>query len=357
MSYWNGYISSKNYHLVGILEDKLDNMCGGLGTRKIKLFLNKKVKAGDEMAYVLRQRLEIEMDNINAKKYGYSYKDHYYDLKHKLIEDLLSHLIKNNPCEISYGFSRSDVSDTDYIVYFEHPSWGQISFHTDLNSNTPIFVPHFKGNWDGLVNSTMGKLEKAIVNEYGNELNEKYPDEIARYEENMRIEKERKKRKDEKDYLASFVVAFVNFSTLFDDDKAEVRETLDKAFKVIKGKTKFSFSLRCAIYVISTKKNGFESFDISKINNSFFKSRSSNWSRAFKKRLVKRALMLIDEYPEELGRYKEYIMVGSNYPEIKDVFDESKTLDDFPLVLTKNQKKRLKRKMNEMEEKNIVESL
>ena len=60
-------IQRKNAGLCNQLYNSRNQMCG-IGTRKVKLFLNKKMKEGDRNAMILRTALEAEDANINAKK-------------------------------------------------------------------------------------------------------------------------------------------------------------------------------------------------------------------------------------------------------------------------------------------------
>ena len=44
--------SYKNLMLIGSLEKAIDSMCIGIGTRRVKIFLNSMVKSGDDVAYL-----------------------------------------------------------------------------------------------------------------------------------------------------------------------------------------------------------------------------------------------------------------------------------------------------------------
>ena len=66
-------------------------------------------------------------------------------------------------------------------MYYELPNGQQISFHCTLRDTTKI--PLYEKEWDRLENSTYQKLEYAIMEVYGNEINKKYQNlNLKRYE-------------------------------------------------------------------------------------------------------------------------------------------------------------------------------
>lgn len=158
----------KNEKLISLLKQKRENMCM-IGTRKLKLFLNKLVKQGDIIATLYRTALEIEDFNIKAKDTRLDYKDKVYAKKHEEISKLIE-LCKKH--DILFGKQQSDVKDTGYVVYFNLPGMEQISFHTDLNN--PWNIPDYPDVWDGKRCSTLYKIEDAINVKYGKMIEEKY---------------------------------------------------------------------------------------------------------------------------------------------------------------------------------------
>ena len=82
----------KNWCLVDEQIDMRESFCG-VGTRKIKVFLNQKVKKGDKIAELLRVALELNDVNVSAKRYWGDYKRDYYSKKEDLIRDL-NHLYR-----------------------------------------------------------------------------------------------------------------------------------------------------------------------------------------------------------------------------------------------------------------------
>ncbi|MBR6516916.1 MAG: hypothetical protein IKT40_08790 [Bacilli bacterium] len=151
----------KNEKLVRELVNKRKTFCG-VGTRKVKLMLNKLIKSGDINAQLYRLALEIEDKNIQAKDHkNYYYRDTIYYHKKMLIYDLIKLCSENN---IVFGYHASDVRDTSNIIYFELPNTEQISFHVSLDDTTNI--PIYEKEWDGLVCSTLDKLEKVIFETY-----------------------------------------------------------------------------------------------------------------------------------------------------------------------------------------------
>jgi hypothetical protein len=157
-------------------------MCG-VGTKKVKLFLNARIKAGDPTAEMFRLLLEAETCNINAKKYYSDYRSRYYEEKYDNVNKLLSFLLSHKELNVKSGFQESDVPPANYIVYFEHPSFGQISFHCDISDGNLIFATHYDNDWDCLSNSSLLKLWYSIDKKYGEEIRGKHKDCIT--EENL----------------------------------------------------------------------------------------------------------------------------------------------------------------------------
>lgn len=157
----------KNEMLVRDLVEKRENICS-IGTRKVKLMLNKEIKGGDVVAKMYRLALEIEDKNIQAKdKKNYMYQDKIYGEKKNLIDELIEVCCEN---DIIYGYHKSDVSDTNHVIFFELPEMEQISFHCTFDSLEGI--PEYKSEWDGKVNSTLGKIESSITKLYGKQIEE-----------------------------------------------------------------------------------------------------------------------------------------------------------------------------------------
>lgn len=127
----------------------------GLGTRKVKLLLNVRVRRCP-LARALRLALEIEDASSVAKKYGGQWRYTYYEKKQHLIYELIG-IFKEQGW--MYGKQRSDGGYPRFIVYFELPGCEQISFHTDLDAEVQDY-PH---QWDGKQHSTLPKLERAIA--------------------------------------------------------------------------------------------------------------------------------------------------------------------------------------------------
>lgn len=153
----------KNRKLMAQLSDCRDNFCG-LGTRKVKLFLNKKVKEGDILSKAYRIALETEDENVKAKENLY-YSDYHYAKKKELINELIE-LCEEQ--DYTYGVQNTDNYSTRHIIYFELPNCEQISFHNTFKDISEL--PKYEKNWDGKVNSTLPKLEQAITITYKDEI-------------------------------------------------------------------------------------------------------------------------------------------------------------------------------------------
>ena len=96
------YAKRKNERLVRLLKDKRDTLCG-IGTKKVKLFLNKQIKQGDINAKLYRLALEAEERNIMAKNTSFPYQEKVYNVKKRLIMQLA------NECRLlglNYGYQK-----------------------------------------------------------------------------------------------------------------------------------------------------------------------------------------------------------------------------------------------------------
>lgn len=144
----------KNRKLTDMLKLKRENMCG-IGTRKVKLMLNKKIKQGDFTAKIYRVALELQDYNIKAKGAPFPYSEKMYAKKEDLIDKLIE-LYKN--IQLPFGRSEDKNKRVSFIVYFDLPLGNQISFHSTIKRDVPLYGKE----WDGLVNSTLYKLEKEI---------------------------------------------------------------------------------------------------------------------------------------------------------------------------------------------------
>ena len=156
----------KNWELQEILQKKQKTFCNNLGIRKIKTLLTKLSKTNN-IAKLLRLCLEVETVNIKAKEDGIDYypgfcfnhtcKEMLYYKKENILKELMTLCQDNN---IIYGLQETDNYSANAIVYFEFPNTKQISYHMNLcNINN---YPKYEKEWDGLVNSTLNKLEESI---------------------------------------------------------------------------------------------------------------------------------------------------------------------------------------------------
>lgn len=152
-------------------EQRKDTFCHGIGQRRVKLFLNACIKAGDEVAQMFRLALEAEGVNLNAKKALKKYHSDYhaYDKKEECLRQL-SDMCKR--MSVVYGIQASTAPAARYVVYYELPGCEQVSFHT--NEPQAAGWPKYDGAWDGKKCSTLGKLENAIWQRYESELTKKY---------------------------------------------------------------------------------------------------------------------------------------------------------------------------------------
>ena len=153
---------SKNQDLIAQLSEKRDSMCG-IGTRRLKLFLNKLMKNGDIIAQSYRLALELQDINIVAKRQYGGYRDHTYEKKRNLLKELIG------LCRVHgwvYGYQSSSVIGVDSVIYFELPDMEQISFHTRMRE-LGGGIPPYPKPWNGKENYTLIAIEQAIMSRYG----------------------------------------------------------------------------------------------------------------------------------------------------------------------------------------------
>ncbi|TGM78620.1 hypothetical protein EHR04_02345 [Leptospira levettii] len=151
------YIDHQSYRNLDIDQARKD-FCS-IGTRKTKVRLNS-YSNSDLYAKFLKLLLEIEDSNLNAQKYpGYTKLD-YYQEKAELLQELipLCHRLK-----LRFGIRSNSNHKSFKNVFFVEVENIQICWHyLDELYNVPLY----EGEWDGLQNSTLGKIEYLILQSY-----------------------------------------------------------------------------------------------------------------------------------------------------------------------------------------------
>lgn len=155
---------AKNEKLSKILHDKRETMCG-VGTRRVKLMLNKRIKQGDKVAELYRKAIEVEDCNIRAKESSFYYKGKIYRQKARLLMDLVDLCLK---ADVVVGKQMVDGRETNCILYFDLPHVEQISCHTTLEGHELSTIPDYPKQWDGKTCSTLDKLEDTFNELYYN---------------------------------------------------------------------------------------------------------------------------------------------------------------------------------------------
>lgn len=174
----------KNLDLIAQLEEARNSFCG-IDTRNIKLLLNKLSKQGDLIAKTLRTLLEAEDENIKAKSGWKS--DYHYNQKYNLVLEAINLYKEQN---LIYGYQDTSNPRTNCIIYFELPNTSdQISFHMNVDNNILSTIPQYPKDWDNMVNSTIPKIEKAILSIY--------PDQVQETIEKKKIRDLKKQKKEE----------------------------------------------------------------------------------------------------------------------------------------------------------------
>lgn len=158
-------VESKNHDLIAQLAEKRDSMCG-IGTRRLKLFLNRLMKNGDIIAQSYRLALELQDTNIVAKRQYGGYRDQAYEKKRNLLKELIGLCRKQGWV---YGYQSSSVVGVDSVIYFELPYMEQISFHTRMRE-LGEGIPPYPKPWNGKENYTLIAIEEAIMSRYGEEI-------------------------------------------------------------------------------------------------------------------------------------------------------------------------------------------
>ncbi len=153
---------SKNEELIGQLYD-IRRTALNIGTNKLKRRLNKLAET-DNVAKALRLAIEAEDKSTQAKDSYGKYRSRIYDQKRLIINQLVS-LFHENETWV-FGKHKSEIRDTNDIIFFEIPNCEQISFHTDLNNGQ--MIPKYLKEWDGKVNSTFNKLLDCVIKTYPN---------------------------------------------------------------------------------------------------------------------------------------------------------------------------------------------
>ena len=156
----------KNAKLIDDLHGMRDRFCG-IGTRRVKLVLNKLIASGDKIANLYRLALETEDVNITAKDAYGKYKRKRYDAKEALLKELYEAAtpLLDEEC---YGRHNESTYSTNEIIFFELPGCEQISWHT--NATFVHGIKYYDTPWDGKVNSTLEKLQYIITEKYRNEI-------------------------------------------------------------------------------------------------------------------------------------------------------------------------------------------
>lgn len=150
----------KNRNLIGELS-ALRKTALGIGTRKLKIRLN---KLPSPLAKAYRIAIEIEDKSVQAKSCYGKYRKRLYDIKQKLILDLVSLFIEQG---WSFGKQDNQGIETSNIIYFEVPNCGQISFHCNL----PFYIPEYVNEWIGRQDeTTYSRLLRGIHQSFGKEL-------------------------------------------------------------------------------------------------------------------------------------------------------------------------------------------
>lgn len=154
-------IEAANRENIMILEYSRYDACG-IGSKKLKLRLNKLKKNGDKVASVLRKLIEAEDSNISAKKYFGKYRDRYYGNKEMYLMDSIEDM---KELGWTFGYSTEVGKNAKYVMYVYLPNGSQLSWHM-VNDSNKVRLPEIDVKWDGLPATTLTKLYDYVMVAY-----------------------------------------------------------------------------------------------------------------------------------------------------------------------------------------------
>ena len=156
-------IDKVNRDNIKILNNSRIGACG-IGSRKLKLRLNKLKKSGDKVATILRNLIEAEDSNILAKKYFGEYRKEYYLKKEQHIVATF-----NDMRELGwkFGYSTDVGKQAQYVIYIYLPNGSQLSWHM-INSKHISNLEKIDVKWDGQPATTLIKLYDYVMTIYPN---------------------------------------------------------------------------------------------------------------------------------------------------------------------------------------------
>ncbi len=147
----------KNKELARQLANKRSTFAG-IGTNKAKRRLNK-LGLTDHIAKAVRLALEIEDKNISAKQTYGEYRSDAYEAKYGFIIELAKLFQEHG---MTFGIEETDNFSATHVIYFDIPGCEQVSWHFSPKKAAKKF-PTYPHKWDGLINSTLLKLEKIAI--------------------------------------------------------------------------------------------------------------------------------------------------------------------------------------------------
>ena len=212
----NNTVSINEANQIEELFSKRATMCG-IGTRKLKNFLNRKAKEGDTVAEILNTALKAEDKRISSMICSSDYRIRNANQAINIISDLLSLIYKNKIG--SYGYI--DFPYSDYTINSSE-SIGLLCINLPGNVQIGYIIPRWykvKTTYNGeLINSdksNLAKIEDAINTIYGKQIEKKYGSSAAvanvtlpnivieRYENCARIDVVKPYRKSRRSYFVN----------------------------------------------------------------------------------------------------------------------------------------------------------
>lgn len=154
-------VEEANRRNIVLLKKSRHNACG-IGSKQLKLRLNKLIKSGDKVANILRNLIEAEDSNINAKKYFGKYKDSYYSKKESCLFNAFQYM---NELGWKYGYSLDVGKNAKFVVYVYLPNGEQLSWHMVEDAYISI-LPKIDVKWDGKPATTLTKLYDYVMVAY-----------------------------------------------------------------------------------------------------------------------------------------------------------------------------------------------
>ncbi len=184
--YINNYISFNEESQLLELFEKRSNMCG-IGTKRLKNFLNRKVKEGDKVAEILCLALKLEDERISSRIYSDKYRKRAFNKVERYLRKFIEVLEDSSICE--YGYITAPYYD--YNIY-QHDKFVTLCIDLPGNHQIGFVIPtylkigeHYKKKVKQSKKTVLTKIEEVITSIYGEQITQKYGE--SAYDTNVKL--------------------------------------------------------------------------------------------------------------------------------------------------------------------------